>query len=294
MRITHLQLNRNFLNNLNRTLTRLERIQNQISSGLAISRPEDDPTKVVEILRFSAEIADVDQFTRGAQRAEDFLSTSESALSSITNALQRARELAVHGGNGTLSDSDLTSIQNEVIQIIQGVLTSTNARFGGRYLFAGTKTTTQPYTLNTGTWVATYAGNSKSIDVEIDRGQTLSINMPGDTTLPGVFTALKGLIDNLGLFDSAAVGSTSLQAIDDALDNVLKSRADVGARIQRSQSVADRLADLQVRQRSLLSNLQDLDFAEGITELAMAETTYRASLAAGARVLQPSLLDFLR
>ena len=294
MRITNAQLSRNFLSNLNDTLSRLAKIQRQISSGKTINRPEDDPAKVVEILRFSAAIEDVTQFIRNSERSGDFMSASESALNTLTSTLQRARELAVQGANGALSPSDLTSIRSEVVQLFAEGISIGNVKFGDQFLFSGTKTTTQPYTYDASTFVATYAGNTNNIKIEIDRGDTIDSNTPGSSVYTAVFTSLKSLIDNLAAADHAAVGGASLQQIDSALDGVLQTRAGVGARIQRVRAVADRLENLNVRQREVLSRVQDLDFAAGVTELAMAETAYRASLAAGARVLQPSLLDFLR
>ena len=294
MRITNLQLNRNYLNNLNQTLSRLERIQREIATGKTITRPEDDPAKVVEVLQFSSNIADVDQFVRNAERSEDFLVASEAALNTLTNTLQRARELAVQGANGVLGTGDLSSVRSEVVQLIEEALATSNTKFGDQYLFAGTKTTTQPHTLDSATYTATYAGNSNAVQTEIDRGHIMTINTPGDTAFPQVFSALKDLIDYLGAGDSGMVGSVSLLAIDGSLDTVLETRAQIGARIQRVRAVASRLEDLNVRQRALLSKLQELDFAEGVTELAMAETAFRASLAVGGRILQPSLLDFLR
>ncbi len=293
MRITNVQLNRNFLASLNQTLTRLERVQRQIASGRVISRPEDDPAKVVDALRFQEDIANVDQFVRNSESAEDFLTSTEFALGTLTNTLQRARELAVQGANGTLSTSDLISLQSEALQLINDAISTANSKLGDQYLFAGTLTTTQPYTLGSGN-TAVYAGNSNSVQIEVDRGDTMTVNIPGDTALPSGFTALKSLIDNLGAGDSAAVGMTSLGQIDTALNSIVEARAQMGARIQRAQSVRDRLGELNIRQRAVLSKVQDLDFAEGVTELAMAETSYRASLAVGGRILQPSLLDFLR
>ena len=294
MRITNLQLNRNFLTNLNQTLSRLERIQRQIASGKAIERPEDDPAKVVEIMRFSVGIENVTQYIRSGERAEDFLIAGESALNALTQTLQSARELAVQGSNGVLSANDLGNLRHVAVQLVDEVLSTSNARMGEKYLFAGTKTTSRPFTLDTSTYIQTYAGNSNAVQIEIDRGDAMTVNAPGDTAFPAVFTALKSLIDNLNVGDSVAVGNNSLQLIDDALDGVLQTRSQLGARIQRVQSVRNRLEDLNIRQREVLSKVQDLDFAEGITELAMAETAYRASLAVGGRILQPSLLDFLR
>ena len=200
----------------------------------------------------------------------------------------------MQGANGALSPADLTSIRSEVVQLFAEVISIGNIKFGDQFLFSGTKTTTQPYTYDSGTFVATYAGNTNNIKIEIDRGDTIDSNTPGSGVYTEVFTSLKSLIDNLSAADHAAVGGTSLQQIDSALDGVLQTRAGVGARIQRVRAVADRLENLNVRQREVLSRVQDLDFAAGVTELAMAETAYRASLAAGARILQPSLLDFLR
>jgi len=289
----------NFITDLRRNLRTLTRQQRQLSTGLIVSRAEDNPQTVGTIIRMNQQIADMDQFETNTLLARDFLDNSESALSGIGTSLQRVRELTIRAANGVFDSGDRQAMRPEFVQLLDGIVASANQRFGDQYLFSGTKTSVEPFSLNISTLVVTYSGNNKSVVREIDTGQTIIVNQPGDDgsgtgTFQTIFAAIKTVIDAIDANDSFILSNSALTGIDKAIDAVLKNRTSLGARSARMTANVARLSNVKIRSQAFRSQLQDLDIAEGITRLATAETTYRASLAVGARILQPSLLDFLR
>lgn len=99
--------------------------------------------------------------------------------------------------------------------------------------------------------------------------------------------------DNTKWEDVTPIG-TSIGTIDAHLENTLAVRADIGGRINRMELVQKRLENAEVSLTKLLSNTQDVDIAETIMNLKNEENVYNASLAGGARIIQPTLVDFLR
>src|SRR5262249_51847244 len=123
---------------------------------------------------------------------------------------------------------------------------------------------------------------------------TVAINVPGSSVLPGVFTALINLRDDLQNGDGAAVRSSDLAALDSSLSSLLGARAQIGATVNRLESQRDRQSQLQAQSTELLSKVEDADLAQAVSELSAQENVYKAALAAGAHAIQPSLLDYLK
>ncbi|HEY7067133.1 MAG TPA: flagellin, partial [Chloroflexota bacterium] len=169
-----------------------------------------------------------------------------------------------------------------------------NTTLQGQRIFAGAKTNADPFSLNSGppTTVA-YAGDSGQVNREIATGVTVAVNSPGDTTLSTSFAALISLRDHLQAGDSTSVGQTDIGGLDAALNTVLTSQATNGAKINRLQAAQAQQQTNQTQLAGLLSNVQDTDYAAAISEFQQQSTVYQASLQAMAKVIQPSLLDYL-
>jgi flagellar hook-associated protein 3 FlgL len=128
---------------------------------------------------------------------------------------------------------------------------------------------------------------------EIDVGTTLAINTPGDTTFNAAFAALISLRDNLRGNQGTAVATTDIDGIDAALDKVLTAQSNVGAKSNRLEAAQNRLQQMQARITELLSKTEDTDYTAAISDFMQQDTTYKASLQAAAKAMQPSLMDYL-
>jgi flagellar hook-associated protein 3 FlgL len=295
MRVTNPMMSDTVLRNLQTNLAALERLQDQLTSGKRINRPSDDPPAVETALNYHATIAAGEQYLRNMDSATGWLQATDATLGEATDLLQRARELAVQGANDTLGADQRTGIAAEVDQLLQQMVQLGNASLKGQRLFAGLRTDANPFTLNAGppTTVA-YGGDNGQMLREIDVGTTLAINTPGNGTFAPAFAVLVSLRDNLRAGNASAVRTTDVPAVDAALDTVLNTRANVGAKVNRLESAQDRQQELQVRITELLAKAEDTDYAKAISEFTLQDTVYKASLQAAAKAMQPSLMDYLR
>lgn len=295
MRVTTTTMLNTFMRNLSRSNDRLERIQQQLTTGKRLSRPSDDPPAVGRALAYRGSIAAGEQYLRTIDQSLAWLNSTDSTLDSIGQLLHRARELAVQGANDTAAASQRDAIAGEVDQIIEQLVVFGNASLRGQRLFAGLATDTDPFTAS-GTPITsvTWSGDTGQMLREFDVGVTMPINVTGDRFMPAIFDALIELRDDLLAGNSTEIGGADLQAIDDGFDDLLIVRGEVGARTNRLENVRERQELLQVRMTELLSSVEDVDMVEAISQAALQETVYRAALQAGAKSLQESLLDYLR
>ena len=294
MRVTHHMIVDTVLNNLNENLRRLEDSQRQLSSGQRLNQPSDDPPAVERALTYRAALNAGEQYLRNIDAARSWLQASDSALDSATQALQRARELAVQGANDTLGPDQEQALAAEVDQLLAQLVALGNSTLRGQYLFAGYSTQTAPFTLNAGPpTTVTYNGDSGAMLREINVGVTLQINAPGNSFLPAVFTALINLRDHLRAGDTTAVRN-DLPALDAATDTLLAVRADLGAKLNRLDAAEAQHQAVQVNTTELLSKIADTDYGEAVTQFTTAELAYKAGLQAGARAMQSNLFDYLR
>ncbi|QIA26256.1 flagellar hook-associated protein FlgL [Thermaerobacter sp. PB12/4term] len=295
MRITGGMMITTLLADLRRAQQRLSTFQNQLASGKRVQRPSDDPVATVDSLRLRARLAEVERLRANAQDARDWLEMTDSALDRATQILQRARELAVRAASGTLPDSSLQAIQAEVQQLQDHLLEVANSTLGDTYLFGGFGTQQPPFVADPASSTGvTYQGINGPIQREVAPGTTLTINVPGDAAFDPAFAALSGLQVALQNRDVQAVSATGIAAVDQALDGLLRFRAEVGAKVNRIELGLYRMDEIRVDTEQLLSGVEDADIAETAMRLSVSEAAYRAALMAGARIVQPTLMDFLR
>jgi flagellar hook-associated protein 3 FlgL len=204
--------------------------------------------------------------------------------------VQRAREIAVQAANASMSAQDRAAMQMEVRQLQQQVLTLANSRHGGRYLFSGTRTDQAAYQAPS---PGAYQGDQGTMERNVSPGVAMGVNINGGSVFDPVFRALAAL-DSALAASSSSGARASLDTLDSSLDVLLTARAQVGAKMNRLESMKGALEETQVNLTSLLSETRDLDMAEAITAFSVQENVYKASLAAAAKAMQPSLLDYLR
>lgn len=291
MRVTHGMLVDTLLQNLSANLARMERVYQQITSARRIGRPSDDPVGTATVLRLSAVAQEIEQYLTNVEQARTWLELTDQALNTIGQALQRARELIVQGANDTLTNDDRQAIWQELTALQDQVATTGNYAHAGQFLFSGSLTHTEPFDLSTDP--PAYQGNTAQLERLVDRGVTVPINVTGNVAIVPVLQAIKQARDAVASNNTAAIRA-SLTALDNAHTQLLAAQASVGARVNRLEAQRDRLLDAHTSTLRLRSEAGDTDMAEAVTQFSKEELTYRAALQAGARAMQPTLLDFLR
>ncbi|HPT83793.1 MAG TPA: flagellar hook-associated protein FlgL [Limnochordia bacterium] len=299
MRVTNKMINNNLLLNLNRGLSRLEKINNQLGTKKKINLPSDDPVKAGVILRTSSSIREVEQLIRNVDASVSWLDATDVVLQDVISVIHRAKDLAVNGASTHLDDTARKALADEVAQLFDNVFQLANSTHGGRYLFALQYTDEKPFTKVDGSLpvaeVEYLAGRdlsqAKPVQFDIGADAPMEVSLDGRIFEP-IFNALRSLYEDLtqpGRAPDAVLGE-----LDAALDGVLRKLSEIGGKQNRVDLARERFLDLQLNLTKILSEEQDLDYAEAIMELKMEEFAYRTALAVGARIIQPSLVDFLR
>lgn len=305
MRITNNTLTGNYLRNLNNNLKQMQKYQNQLSTGKEISKPSDNPMLVARIMGLDSNVRMNEQYGRNIDDSLGWTDTADGALSGMTSVVQRARELVVYGANGTLSDTDRLALRDEVVMLKEQMVQILNTNYDGRFIFGGQKTTEPPFSINTDNKMiyegGTNADKEGQISREIAQGVTIQIESDGSkiTTVEGSDTDLGGLLDKVisaleNEDERDSLSGVLLGDMDEHLDNVIRFRSKMGAVYNRLEAAQERNTSENLNMSELLSKSEDIDLAEKMMEFSMMSTVYQASLSTGAKILQPSLLDYIR
>jgi flagellar hook-associated protein 3 FlgL len=293
MRITNGMMVNTLRSNITRNMRDMDKMQSQLSSGKRISKPSDDPVGVGYSLRLRNNLVENEQYTNNVNDGLSFLDATESAVEEVGDVLKRIKELTIQGANDTNSIEAKMAISNEVRELKNHLISVANTEFAGKYIFSGTASNIPTYLTN-GTWQAV---NTTTVNFEVGVATKVPVNITADQffeDLPGanLFATLQQLETDLNTPGSNI--SAHMPIIDKWLDKTNAVRTEVGARVNRLEFTKARLEDNNLNFTDLLSKTEDADMAQLITQFKVQESVYRASLASGARIVQPSLIDFLR
>jgi len=296
-RVTHTTVQRSTLANLQLNLATAARLQQQMSSGRRISTASDDPAGASDLLRLRADQRNNAQYVRNAADGDAWLATVDDSLQATLLGLRQARDLAVRAGSGALNADAREALAAEVDARRDELLQQANTTYSGRHVFAGTSAG-PAVTADTTTTPPTYTWNSTGAPVTRQVGPQATVQVDADGA--SVFGAGAGsafaVLDALAA--SIRAGSNDMtshiDAIDTRLSAALEHVASVGARHSQVLAAQDTLADRSVTLTQHVSGIEDVDLAEIILQVQAQEVAYQGALGAAAKVLQPSLLDFLR
>jgi flagellar hook-associated protein 3 FlgL len=285
-------------------MSRLAESQEHLTTGRLINRPSDSPTGTNDAMRIRGELGANEQYVSNARSGLDFLARTDSTLSSMVDNLQRARDLIVQGSStGSMGQDARDALATELTQIKESLLSLADTQHMGRPLFGGTSAGPNLYVFEdpdltdadtTKKWV--FKGDDNEVVRTIGDGQDIAVNVTGTEAFgpsgSTVFDVLDQAIANMQS-DPTQLG-TSLAEVDEAMDRMLAAQADAGSRVNRIEAKVRTLADAELDHMAALSEIENVDIAKAVVDLQMQEVAYQAALGATARVLQPSLIDFLR
>jgi flagellar hook-associated protein 3 FlgL len=286
------------VNLLNQTQQQENSALQELSTGRRITKPSEGPASEAAMVSENSMIASIDQFTASSSSLTDVLNTADSTLSSVVTALQRASTLAVEGANGTMSQTDLNSIAQEVSGIKSQVLSLANTSYAGQYLFAGTATGAAPYVADsTDPSQIDYVGNTEQNKVQIGAGLSVASNLPGSSIFSqsgaNVFTALQSLVTALQSGDSTTIAAAGT-SVNDALSALNTARVFYGNTVNEVTSNESYLSQEKINIASYENTLVSSDPATATMAMTQSETAYNATVAAAAKINQVSLLDYLK
>jgi flagellar hook-associated protein 3 FlgL len=313
-RVGNNQLTNMMLNNIREQLHKQEGLFSQISSNKRILKPSDDPIGTGQALGLRDQLTRLDQYENVIDAGDVWTNITTTSLDSASSVWTRVNELGVSAGDGTKSASDLVGIAEELEQLLQHLVQLGNTTHQGVYIFGGSETEKVPFRaeIDTQTGRITgvfYEGNNFERKIKTDDSTTVTLNTLGSNagdpkargafidTTQGVngFKTILQLRDKLLSNDTTGISGASgiLSQVQAAGNNMTAAQVRLGS----AQEILDLDRNFVIEQNSnvseFLSRIEDADIAQAILELNNAQNVYEAALAAGGRILQRGLLDYI-
>lgn len=286
----------NSLRSLSQSYERMGKLMEQNSTGKKISNPSDDPVVAMKGMYYRSNLTEVEQYKRNLSELYLWMDNSEAGIEQANSGLQRVRELVIQGKNDTLSPEDRDALAREVEQLKQDLVSTANTQVAGRYIYHGTDISNPPIKQEEPPIVADNLTDSKihNYKIEVSRGVTLKANVnPANVFNQELFDVVQGIQTSMENNTPAELDDL-LERLGKVMDNVSAERSELGARYNRLEMVDSRISDQEIMATRVLSDNEDADFEKVYTELTTQESVHRAALNIGAKIIQPSLMDFLR
>ena len=324
MRITNASMVRSHLYDTQNNLTNMSKINQQISTGKVINTVSDDPHKAIKIMNINNEIKYTEKYNSNIDEAVGWMNTTDGALESTGNLLNEIKETILKVGNGTYSQNEMKSLNEDMNEKIKQLADTLNSTYGGKYLFAGTNVDDAPLKVvenpdgsvklefskdkngqtipNTDDLKADISSGI-NIDYNISVGEILNIKDGNGNTvnLLDEINNLSTLMNDIANGDeqtAAKAKETLLNdtkgKIDTLFDHVVNERTSLGVRVSTAEKIKELNDEDILNIQDVLSKTQDTDVVEKFIELKSAEMIYQASIQVGAKLIQPTILDYIR
>lgn len=293
-RITTLMTSNQILSEINSSQVALANTEQELSSGKTINEPSDNPYGAALAVQLGGQLSQLNDYNNNITDGQAWTQTATSALNSIQAQVQRAQELVVQAGNGTMSASDLSDIGGEINQIVSQIKGDANTQYNGQYVFSGTSTSTAPYDSSgnyqgSSTMVTRQIGPNASATVSVDLSSVL-----GTSSSTGLLSTLSNIATQLTTdTGTAALNTTDLANLKSGLDSLSTLQTQLGTSTDQMAMAASTISDMQTSVTSDLSNDEDVNMATAETTYSNEEAAFEAALKAGASIVQSSLMDFL-
>lgn len=312
MRITNANIMSSYLKDVQNNLQSMDKLNTQLNTSKQINKMSDDPYKAVKIINTQNEISNVEAYNYNCDEITGWLDITDEALDRVGNLSSEIKTLLT-SIQGTFGPDEIKAVQTEINEKMKQLGEAMNTTYAGRFVFGGSITDQPPVKIETNpdTGLVTLSisekGNPKldeKLKVEISDGITLDYNLTinnitkteGKET--GKTSGLDILNDIVQKLESDPVDMDEIRKLSSDLDNymndTLNNRSLVGAKTNTVEAIKSSNEENILEMKGAFSLMQDVDFAEKFMELKEAEMVYNASLQVGAKLLKPTILDYLR
>ena len=324
MRITNASMVRSHLYDTQNNLTNMSKINQQISTGKVINTVSDNPHKAIKIMNINNEIKYTEKYNYNIDETVGWMNTTDGALDNVGNLLGEIKETILKVGNGTYSQNEMKSLNEDMNEKIKQLADTLNSTHGGKYLFGGSSVDDAPITVienPDGTVKLEFSKdkngqtipNTDDLKADISSGINIDYNISVGEILNikdgnGNTVNLLDEINNLStLMNDIANGDEQTAAkaketllndtkgkIDTLFDHVVNERTSLGVRVSTAEKIKELNDEDILNIQDVLSKTQDTDVVEKFIELKSAEMIYQASIQVGAKLIQPTILDYIR
>jgi flagellar hook-associated protein 3 FlgL len=298
-RITELMTSQSTISNLNQQLNQLSSTENELSTGLSINQPSDNPYGASLAIQLNGQLSALGSYTGNISDGTAWTSQADSSLMDISDQVQTVQELVVQAANGTSTPAELSADATEVNQLIAGIKQDANAQYDGQYIFSGTDTTTAPYQAgsndayqgNSGAVNRTIGPGGTTVQVNTNISQLLGSGQPAGDSL--LLNTLRNISQDMQAGNTASLGN-DLTSLHSNMATLGQMQANVGSIQDQLQLASTRIENLQTEVQTQLGSTEDVNMAQAMTQYSTEQASYNAALQASASVLQTdSLANFL-
>lgn len=302
MRITPNATAYNALYYIQQGRSKLDSIQEKIATGYNYNRPSDDPVTTNMLLTANDQLLASKQYQSNITKGNTFLKMTATSLSGMSSIVASAKKLV---GTITSGTSDTTISGNVVSQLTtlrEQLADMGNTQLNGQYIFAGSATSTKPFStaVQVPPGSATYYnGNSDVNSLQIDVSSSQKLNITGDQVLASTtgVNILQEMDTLIAAIKADPTNTTAIAAgataLEKGADQITSMQTEVASRQSRMTSVSKMLDTTSNTLSGIIGDTQNVDTAELAVKLTLQQTAFNASLSATAKISQMSLLDYI-
>ena len=293
MRITDSMISRNLLTNINSSREAMSVYQDQQASGKRLNKVSDDPVDYTKIESFRSVITQNNQYLDGISLAKGYIDVSTTSLEQMNEGIMSAKEIAIKASDVSQTQLNYDVFKDQINDIIEDTVALTNSTFMGNSVFAGTKSKTENSFIYNGSSI-TYTGNDKMINRKISDNYYVDINVSGRELInTDMFTNLINFKEALDTGDISTI-TDSIDLLNGVSENLTKLNSSLGSIKMQIINTENRINTANLNLKSYLSNLEDADLAEAITNYKSEETAYQSALYSTSNAINLNILSFLR
>jgi flagellar hook-associated protein 3 FlgL len=297
LRVTPVMLDNQLISQMNTDQASVDSLTEEASSGNQVNQPSDNPVAIADILSTQSLITRTGQYQQNATDGLAYLGMANSALNQAFASVQQIRQIALQATSASQAGSGIPvqALAEQVQALMNSIVTQANTSYLGHPVFGGTTGGSQAFAAN-GNYLGTNTVSTRSVAPN----QTIPIGVVGSaafgTSTTGLFGAINQIVADLNTDTSASLNkviTTDLSNLDTAIGQLSAQTEQVGAYYQAMQAAQSDTQTTSTTLQGELSNLQQANMGQVITDLKTAQTTYETSLWATSQVLQTSLASFL-
>ncbi|KKY01098.1 MULTISPECIES: flagellin N-terminal helical domain-containing protein [Paraclostridium] len=310
MRITNSSMIRNHMYDVQQGLQRMDNLNKQLDSQKQINRVSDDPHKAIKIMNLNNEIKYAEKHNQNVEEVVGWMNNTDANLEEFGTLLGDIKNSILKVGNGTYSDEEMKAIQAEMNEKIKALGETLNTTHGGRYMFGGTSVNEPPVQIEEKDGVVTLKLNPNINEEDLKAEISDGINLDYNVSASEIFNKdgknyLDSINDLSKLMNDIANGvdvednkkellGDVKKNIDDFFNHTVDTRTKFGVKVNTAEKIKDLNDENILNMKGVLSLEQDVNYVDKFIELKSAEMVYNASIQVGAKLIQPSILDYLR
>jgi flagellar hook-associated protein 3 FlgL len=299
MRIASKTVYQKIVSNLNTSYSDMSKAQEVVSSSKRINKLSDDPVGLVTVLDLRSSLSNIDQLSRNVKMGKSWLTSSESALTQVNNILSDVKALTVQMSSSNVGSAQRANAVGVIDGDLKQILSLANSQIDGRSMFAGTNTDMTAFSLNTAGTQVDYAGNETAFSVNLGSGSKVEVGKVGSEVFgqnwdsSNIFKSLIDLKTALQNNDVSGI-QTVMGNLDQHMTKINAEISDVGNKSNSMEVKNSIISDLKLNYTDRKSSLEDADIAQAVIDLNAKQLAYNAALTSASKVMQLSLVDFLK